>query len=131
MKPLDVARGGMGLLACLLTALAPSCSTYDPDACAAERQALKSLIETHSACESAADCQFFRSFCLFEGRVDCTGAFYMNREVTAEEFKRLDVELGACVAENAPNGTADCGHCGMGEAPAACIDGRCGPELIE
>lgn len=131
MKTLELARGGVGVLVCLLSALAPSCSTDDPDACAAEQQALESLIEAHQACETAADCQFFRSWCLFEGRVDCTGAFYVNREVTAEEFERVDGRLTACVAESAPNGTADCGHCGMGEAPAACIEGRCGPGSIE
>ncbi len=131
MKPLDVARGGVGLLACLLTAFAPSCSTDDPDACATEQRALQSLIEAHSACETAADCQFFRSWCLFEGRVDCTGAFYVNRELSADEFQGADDALSACLADDAPNGTADCGHCGMGEAPAACIEGRCAPGPVE
>ena len=93
--------------------------------CTDEKQSLQDLIEQHRACETDDDCQHLASFCLFEGRVDCTGAFYVNRDVTQEEFEQRDDAHTECVQEHSAEPDNECGTCLMGSKLPTCDQGVC------
>ena len=98
----------------------------DPVAsCENEKQALVELIEQNRACEIDEDCQALSSLCLYEGRVDCTGDFFVNMNVTEEEFVQVDDTHTACMQASSDEPDSECGTClKIGWAPF-CDDGIC------
>ena len=124
------------LLATVTPAIGPSCGkgTDDGDGerstsaspvqstgCAEERQALVKAISDHKHCAKDSDCQALVSFCLHEGRVDCTGTFYVNSKLSSEAFGKLDGALSRCAGGKLP----ECATCAKEAVLPACIDGIC------
>lgn len=95
--------------------------------CEDEKQALVDLIEQNRACEVDDDCQVLTSFCLYEGRVDCTGDFFVNRNVDEQEFVQVDDAHTACMQAISDEPDSECGTClKIGWAPF-CDAGICSP----
>lgn len=119
-----------------MAALSANCSTeptngVTPPDCENEKAALVEFIEDNGSCATDDDCQYAQSWCLLEGRVDCTGAFYFNRSVTAEQFAELDDVYSNCVsADSASDAAENCGTCLKGSLTPICDAGTCvpGPE---
>lgn len=102
-----------------------------PTDCGEEKAALVALIEDNKTCTTDDDCQAIDSWCLMEGRVNCTGAFYFNRDVTGDQFAEADEAYTSCVSADAGSPASEsCGTCLMGFLPAICDGGICvpGPE---
>ncbi len=96
--------------------------------CDDTKQSLVQLINQNRSCSGDTDCQTLVSFCLFEGRVQCAGHFFMNNDVDPDEFTRLDGELTECVG-GVGHG---CGTClGGPNMVPICKDGVCMPDPVE
>lgn len=93
--------------------------------CEDEKQALVQLLEENRACEIDDDCQYLISFCLEEGRVDCTGAFYVNMNVAAEVFESVDSAHTECMQANSDTPDSPCGTCTGTSRLAFCDTGIC------
>lgn len=93
--------------------------------CDLAREALKDLIASHRGCQVDEDCAYHQSFCLREGRIDCTGAFYVNRDLSADTFQEADSAYTNCLSPTQRE--EECGFCDMGPADGYCSDGECAP----
>lgn len=87
--------------------------------CAAKRAEQTELLAASRSCSADADCTEVVAFCNFEHRVDCTGVFYVSRDIDMDAFNRLEEELNQCTPQD------DCGTCLMGWAKPACVGGLC------
>lgn len=94
-------------------------------ACEDEKHALVQLIEQNRACDNDDDCQYLISFCLEEGRVDCTGAFYVNMNVAAGAFETLDSAHTECMQASSDTPDSPCGTCTGTSRLPFCDSGIC------
>jgi hypothetical protein len=93
------------------------------NACGAEESALIELIDQSRACEVDEDCQGIVIDCLFEGRTpgDCSGTFWLNRDVDEGALEELVRAHGECFDDN--GGT--CGSCPTDFFEPGCVEGTC------
>ncbi len=99
----------------------PSALPVESSNCSEQRQALTKVISDHKQCLKDSDCRGLVSFCLHEGRADCTGTFYVNASLSTEAFGELDGALSRCAGGMLP----ECGTCAKEAAAPACIEGVC------
>lgn len=92
--------------------------------CDQERRALVEMIEENRTCKGDEDCQYLVSFCLVDGRVDCTGAFYVNTAVSSELFQERDDAYTECLMDRSSDAD-DCGTCLAGSRLPYCDNGVC------
>lgn len=93
--------------------------------CSATLVTMTKLVEEHRTCSVDADCTILGSWCIFTGRGNCAGQFYVNVSIGVDAFRALDNSLTQMNCTDAADGI--CGTCGLG-APMtpACVEGRCG-----
>lgn len=88
-------------------------------ACADKRAEQTALLEASRGCSIDSDCTEVVAFCNFENRVDCTGVFYVSRDIDMDAFNRLEEELNQCTPHD------DCGTCLMTSPKPVCHEGLC------
>jgi hypothetical protein len=101
-------------------------------ACDDIERSLAQLVLDHRSCMTDAECRRVTAFCLFEGRVHCSGAFFVNGELDDSEFAQMEAELLECRMEEAGDaGEHGCGTCLGGPLlTPICKAGICMPDPV-
>jgi hypothetical protein len=97
------------------------------DACQQQEDALLGLITQHQSCGTDSDCKRVHSECLFAGRFNCSGNFYVKNDLDETEFSHLDDALASC----ASGAGIKCMSCNIAPLAPACKSGECVPGAPE
>jgi hypothetical protein len=92
--------------------------------CQAEEQAFVDYLRSNRSCTVDSDCKIVDA-CETAAARDCSGSFYGNTDIDDTTLAELRGAFDEC------RGSDTCLKCALQSAPAACVNGACGPKPFD